>query len=184
MKAITNRLLAKKKLNFEKALELAKAIESAEKDTRQIQDPPSTGVSTTQVHHATDRQKQRGRHPQKQSGMLPCFRCGGSHQPSKCRFIQAVCHGCKKRGHIVRVCRSKPNFGKTPRKGQHTIQAEENGDSASSEDDSCTYTMFAVRNRACKPRVQTISINGVGVDMEMDTDAAYSVMTQITGLDS
>ena len=66
-KAITNHLLAERKLDFKKALELAKAIESAEKDTRQIQDTPSTGVSSMQVHHATDRQKQRGRHPPKQS---------------------------------------------------------------------------------------------------------------------
>lgn len=56
-KATTNRLLVERKLVFDKALELTKAIESAEKDARQIQDSPSTGVMPTQVHHATNRNR-------------------------------------------------------------------------------------------------------------------------------
>lgn len=39
--------------------------------------------------------------------------------------------------------------------------------------------MFAVRNKLCKAIIHTI-INGVPTPMELDTGAAYSVMTQIT----
>ena len=36
----------------------------------------------------------------------PCYRCGEAHQAAKCRFKQATCHKCKKKGHIAKVCRS------------------------------------------------------------------------------
>ena len=37
-----------------------------------------------------------------------CYRCGATnHLPSECRFKDAVCHACKKRGRIAKVCRSK-----------------------------------------------------------------------------
>ena len=36
-----------------------------------------------------------------------CDSCGGNHQRSTCRFRQADCHICNKRGHIARVCRLK-----------------------------------------------------------------------------
>lgn len=78
------------------------------------------------------------------------------------------------------MCRSKLNFGKMPRNGQHTVRAEENTNTTSSEDDRCSHMMFTVKGKACKPIVQTISINGVGVDMGIDTGAAYSVITQTT----
>ena len=47
-KGITNRLLAKK-LDYDKALELAKAIESAETNTKQLQSTPPTTTGTPQI---------------------------------------------------------------------------------------------------------------------------------------
>ncbi|KAJ8385583.1 hypothetical protein AAFF_G00184450 [Aldrovandia affinis] len=44
-----------------------------------------------------------------QSGAAPavvCFRCGGNHVAADCRFVDAVCHNCHKRGHLARKCRS------------------------------------------------------------------------------
>ena len=35
-----------------------------------------------------------------------CASCGGSHPRSSCKFRQAVCNACQKKGHIARVCRS------------------------------------------------------------------------------
>ena len=42
---ITNHLLSKQKLTFDKAMELAQAIESAECDTRQLQAAQSTSTT-------------------------------------------------------------------------------------------------------------------------------------------
>ena len=42
-----------------------------------------------------------------------------------CRFINTVCHACKKRGHIVRVCRSKAQPGRPVRKVNYIVETEE-----------------------------------------------------------
>ena len=38
-----------------------------------------------------------------------CFRCErpGQHYHNQCPFINAVCYGCSKRGHIECACRAK-----------------------------------------------------------------------------
>ena len=79
--AITNRLLSEKKLDFDKALELAQSIESAERDKRHLKATQAT--STPQVHHSTtqkSRNKQRSNEQLKQSrqgSSVVCYRCGG-----------------------------------------------------------------------------------------------------------
>ena len=42
-----------------------------------------------------------------------CYRCGcKGHVPSSFRFKSAICHGCKKMGHILRACKAKGKGGK------------------------------------------------------------------------
>ena len=36
----------------------------------------------------------------------PCFNCGGDHYRHNCRFQDAVCYTCSRKGHISKVCRS------------------------------------------------------------------------------
>uniref|UniRef100_A0A914QPJ1 RNA-directed DNA polymerase n=1 Tax=Panagrolaimus davidi TaxID=227884 RepID=A0A914QPJ1_9BILA len=38
---------------------------------------------------------------------MTCFRCGQPHSPDTCKFIKAVCHYCKKTGHLEKVCKTK-----------------------------------------------------------------------------
>ena len=61
------------------------------------------------------RDKQRPEHAEKgQANMQPnrrgqkvCYRCGSlAHHHRDCPFIDAVCYGCDRRGHIRAVCRS------------------------------------------------------------------------------
>ena len=124
---ITNRLLAEKKLTFDKALELVQAIESAERDTKQLKAAQTT--STPQVHYSTTpKHKQKGSEQSKSAkkeSSIVCYRCGGSHLATACRFINTVCHACKKRGHIARVCRSKPNLGRQVKKAHHLVKTED-----------------------------------------------------------
>jgi hypothetical protein len=72
-KGITNRLLAEKKLDYDKALEVAQAIESAETNTKQLQSTPPTAVGTPKVQlstqpTATAPQVNRTTHPSKGRG--------------------------------------------------------------------------------------------------------------------
>ena len=36
-----------------------------------------------------------------------CYSCGGKHKRSSCKFRDATCHFCEKKGHIQKVCRKK-----------------------------------------------------------------------------
>ena len=37
----------------------------------------------------------------------PCLSCGGRNRRQNCKFRQAECHKCQKKGHLATVCRSK-----------------------------------------------------------------------------
>ena len=37
----------------------------------------------------------------------PCYRCGGKHNPARCRYKEENCHFCGKKGHIARICRRR-----------------------------------------------------------------------------
>ena len=66
-------------------------------------------------------------------------------------------------------------------RANHIVEAGyDEGDEELASDAEDTYHMFVVRNKLCKPIIRTIIINGVPTPMELDTGAAYSVMTQIT----
>ena len=123
-----NRLLSEKKLTFDKAMELAQAIESAERDTRQLQAAQSTSttpqVHLTTAHKQKNRQRRESSRPARQGNSVACYRCGGPLLASTCRFINTVCHACKKRGHIVRVCRSKAQPGRPVRKANYIVETE------------------------------------------------------------
>ena len=77
MKPLTNRLLSEKKLTFDKAMELAQAIESAKRNTRQLQAAQSTST-TPQVHYSTahkpkNSQKRESSRPAKQGNSVACY---------------------------------------------------------------------------------------------------------------
>ena len=35
-----------------------------------------------------------------------CYRCGGTHEPVSCKFKDANCYNCNKKGHTGKKCRS------------------------------------------------------------------------------
>ena len=178
-RGITNRLLNEKKLTYDKAMELAQAMESAEKDTKHLQ----TTQGTPEVHHntstrrGTSQRRQPAARQGQQGAQLSCYRCGGDHLPAKCRHKDTVCHACKKRGHIVKVCRSRVSQRRpTTTRRTHFIDEE---DQDPQEEDG-VYSLFALKSEACEPIIKNVTINGVSVEMELDTGAAYTVITQIT----
>ena len=61
-------------------------------------------------------------------------------------------------------------------KKTHHLQEEH----TDSEEDDGAYTLFTVRSPASQPLVGKVTINGVAVQMELDTGAAYSVITLTT----
>ena len=84
---IQRRLLAESQLEFKKAMELASAMETADRNTRDlIAGNLSEKPEESQVNRVTqDPPKQPPRDPRKSA--KECYRCGGRfHDPDKCRY--------------------------------------------------------------------------------------------------
>ena len=170
-------LLTKTKmLKFQELLELAQAIESADRNSKDLQasKPSSSEAAVYQV--------QRQRNPQR-TGAQPtasptCNRCGArSHKANDCKFKDAVCYHCKKVGHLAQVCRSrKREGGQQKPRGTHQLEEVQNHDQS---EDSPTYTLFrtSMGNKP-KPILVTMIIDKKELQFEVDTGASASVISE------
>ena len=98
---IQHRLLAEPEPTFKKAFELVQAMATADKDAQDLRKPHNL-----EVHAIGGSSRGCKDSASTTADTAPCYRCGARHL-GECRFKDAVCHGCGKRGHIIRVCRSK-----------------------------------------------------------------------------
>ncbi len=94
---LQRRLLAEPDLTFKKAFDIAQAYESAESNAKALRTSQPAEV------HATKMSDRSGASFQD----TPCYRCGGRHRAADCRFRDAICNHCSKKGHIARACRSR-----------------------------------------------------------------------------
>lgn len=169
---------------FDEAFALAQAFESAERNAKDIQAPVQTPVHAVRKSQGTRQYASR---------TTDCYRCGGKHSPSVCRFKDEPCHFCKKKGHIARVCRTKarqqrstgPNHGNraTARK---THQVDDRNSPATSPSPPLgdSYNLFTVGDRSTRkragPLMVTMNVNGKDVSMEVDTGAHFSLISEST----
>ena len=95
---VQQHLLTEEDLTFDKALKISKAMELAERDARDLQQ--DSAHSRAGVH----RLAQSSVTPRQDKDTKPCYRCGGSHDPSQYHFCDAACHACGKKviasGHV------------------------------------------------------------------------------------
>ena len=106
-----------------------------------------------------------------------CYRCGGRHQSKYCSFKDAIRFNGRKRGHIAKVCRSRPksDWRITPNAQEDIHFAEEIEDGTNPE-----YSMFTIRNLGVTPLNILVSIEGKVLGMEIDTGATKSIISKET----
>ena len=98
------KLLAETDLTFEKAFKIAKAAETAEKEARDLHDTPAAQPVHVIKGTRSNKHAQRAQTlPQRKSVLPICYRCGAKHKATECRFKEAECNFCKKKGHIAKV---------------------------------------------------------------------------------
>ena len=91
---IQRRLLAEPNLTLKRALEVAQAMETAERGSLDLQPAPAAaGVPVNAVE-----KQRRGVN----DDLVKCFRCGGKHMAMACKFTDAECFNCGKKGHTYR----------------------------------------------------------------------------------
>ena len=125
---IQKRLLSERDLSYDRAMEIALAMEAADKDTRVLNaprhttaegtTPPSTTPPTENVHYNSERgASNSGREDRK----VVCYRCGGNHLATVCRYKDVECRSCRKKGHIARMCGKIPAKARGQKRKKPTI---------------------------------------------------------------
>ena len=164
---IQQRLLAEVDLTLDKAMKIAQAMEVAERDAKELRQ--------VETHPVEPVHKVNGGTAKPPADRKPCFRCGGQHDHTQCRFRDVECHACGKRGHLKRVCRSRPTDGRTPGPKQPIHKAEQDVLDLPAE-----YTMYPVTGPNAKPWQTPISVEDHSLVMEVDTGAAVTVISEAT----
>lgn len=175
---IQRRLLAEPKLTLKRALDLALAIEAADKDASEIQKGDSQeGASPLNKVDAKDGK----------GSEINCYRCGGKHYPKSCHFKDARCYACGKLGHLSRVCQTKKKDNQTPSSkdkksdtSQRTHLLEDEVTTPGGEQGTSAYSLFTLGSKRPAPYKVQLSVNGQTLEMEIDTGASLSVISEKT----
>ncbi|CAC5392455.1 unnamed protein product [Mytilus coruscus] len=116
-----------------------------------------------------------------------CYRCGGNHLAADCRFKDAKCHSCKKKGHIAKKCRNKSangNLSENHREFKSRFKPRahfmEQDESSESESEDEVYSVFHFGNKFNEAYKVQINVNECEIAMEIDTGASVSIMSEDT----
>ncbi|KAL3225369.1 hypothetical protein MRX96_049236 [Rhipicephalus microplus] len=175
-------LLVEKNLTLNKAVEVARTAEAAELNASKLRkgnsDRPASrfqeGLAIhlkfkkRHVHAPKDHKAQKlnligkpeARHHEK---FKPCICCGcRDHKPPECQHINTWRYKCDKVGHLAGCCLSSADMREQPRGSQvNTVQ---------SADEPPEYYLHSLRTQSSmKPITLTLIINGVPLEMELDS---------------
>ena len=167
------RLLSEEKINFAQALDLAMRMELAEKNAKALKATEPTVQQLSPVPRSSTTQK-------------PCYRCGRTnHDTSKCRCVNMTCHHCGKKGHIAPACLSRKE-GRNRRQGPRPRkEARETKyvSTASDNSDVEEFHLFNVGSKSSCPITVELQVEGKALPMELDTGAAFSIVSERTRKD-
>ena len=179
-------------LSLEKLLKTARAMETADEQTSEMEKQHSHAV----VHNRNkiaDKKPKRDARPKAGSHHTKCGLCGGNYpHQGNCPAQGKNCHNCGKPNHFSWVCRSKPNGQSKPTnsnqrpKGRHHARAvsTDNPSAGSTStptddtsDDSEEYTFHIVTQEAesTKPIFQ-VKILDTTINVMADSGATVNIL--------
>lgn len=170
---IQARLLAEQALTLDSAWKTAASMETADVQTKQLRQP-----EVEDVNKFSDRAK------------TSCWRCGSTtHGSQTCRFRELECFRCKQKGHRAGMCRQprkessqhpSSRTGQTKRgvtfRDSGNVNLTEESDLYPESDLDLNH--LPSPSRVNKPLRTTLQINGVTVNMEIDTGAGYTLISE------
>ena len=146
------RLLSESSLTFTKAQDILLALEAADNNAG-VLEASGTTHPKSDVYHSTVKKAVSTARPGTRSfpsrsttaAAQACYRCGGNHSQQGCKFREAICHFCQKKGHISRVCRSKLRKRGSPTTNtQNYLSGVDHVNSNGSEEGE--YTLFQLHS--------------------------------------
>ena len=99
--SMQRRLLTEKELPLAKAMELAVGMKAAGRNAKSLNQGSEVAVHKLQTRRNVS--KSQGTTRSLTQSAAPCYRCGRSnHHQNDCKFNEAECHFCHKKGHAHR----------------------------------------------------------------------------------
>ena len=138
---IQRRLLSESELTYKKAFHMPLGVESAERNAKDLQSQKGESVHIIEVPVKPRAQARReGKQESSNNESVfalntstssrphivlrshggVCYRCGGRYQSKDCSFKEATCYNCQ-RGHVAKVCPSKPGSDSIGRRHIHHL---------------------------------------------------------------
>ena len=175
--ATQRHLLTKGDVDLAHTIELAQGMEDAQKDARALKTgSPDLAVGQVSRGPRAPRSRPVPKRTDSESKPRVCYRCGNpSHFARNCPHREATCHKCSKKGHLARACRGG---GKS--KLQANCITSDKGNPASDLDPIQTVHQVGTCSSNPRPYKVTLDIDGVPVEMEIDTWAAVSIISEAT----
>lgn len=193
--AIRTRLLEKKDLTLENAIETAKAMEISSRGCAEIQQEKST---VNAIHtHGKSKEKKRGyvnaakthttsasssnTHNTSSSKKQACYRCGsGKHLANSCSHVRSICRFCSKPGHLQNVCFKKKkeaaNFVEEEEREALTIEEMcpiyEQRDQLQEIQD-----LLSISNTLRSKLIYDFLVNDISISFEIDTGAPVTLIS-------
>ena len=177
--SVLKSLLSVRALTLAAAVEKAKSVEAVKRDAQAMRGDP---LPVSKLEESGRFASPRPSGPGEECRV--CYRCGNtSHTGQDFRFREAVCHKCKKRSHLARVCRSSSSSYRSNRRPTRWVESEvttADKRSLSPEPDDILGNVYAVGCSRVSPYKATLELEGQPVTMEVDTGAAVSIISQKT----
>lgn len=116
-----------------------------------------------------------------------CYWCGRSnHSAHDCKFKDAECHNCHKKGHIAPACQSKKlqkPFGK-PSARPNKCHSQKTSWIASNTDDEASdannFTVLTIGEKSSRPISVYIVVNSQQLHIKVDIGAAVTIISEET----
>ena len=175
------RLLAEDDLTFARAQKLCLSMEAASRDAGIL-----AGTTPAAEHEQSGAVNRMDVRPQR------CPRCGRRHSRDSCRHATSRCFKCGKVGHLARVCPDDKQSEKMPHRSVYTKRRDRNAryvdddgehEELSAHSDSDLEQIKTVVHSVSskkKPVTVPVKMEGVDVEMELDTGSSCSIINEHT----
>ncbi|XP_037560595.1 uncharacterized protein K02A2.6-like [Dermacentor silvarum] len=171
--ALQKQLLTKKDLSVEDAETMALSAEAADKDANKMAADASAVLKIKAQSTST------------KEVPVECGRCGSiKHNSNACRWSNARCYHCGRRGHLAVKCRNEESARPRTREGARgfrgrVLTVKEGETDEDIEDSMHIWTLKSTREVKVKPPIRrTFTWGGVDVSMLIDTGSPVCVVSR------